>query len=181
MENGISEINVNITPLMMAMAVPISFAIQFIKATVKRWSFFNADEIKKSFFPMVSIALTMAAYRLAGIDEWLLAGVVMGLAASGGYQAFSGTAKLVKKPIGTSTLGILLLCFLLLIAGCAGMVHMDPAAKAEFNAFNISAQVWNRKCQADPNACAPGLASMADRLAVWTAIVNGVDPNEVSQ
>ena len=125
---------------------------------------------------MVSIALTMAAYRLAGIEEWLLAGIIMGLSASGGYQAFSGTAKLVKKPAA-----ILLLCLLLLIAGCAGMVHMDPAAKAEFNAFNISAQVWNRKCQADPNACAPGLASMADQLAVWTAIVNGVDPNEVSQ
>ena len=126
MENGFSQIDVTLTPLMMAMAIPISFAIQFIKALAKKVSFFEAEEIKKSFFPMVSIALTMAAYRLAGIEEWLLAGIVMGLAASGGYQAFAGTAKLIKKPtqFGTGsggckkTLVCILLCFLLLTSGC---------------------------------------------------------------
>lgn len=114
---NLSDIEVTLTPLMMVLAVPISFTIQFIKALTSHWGFFT-EEIKKSFFPMVSIALTIGIYCLAGIDDYLLAGVVMGLAASGGYQAFSGAGKLIK-PIAPAipTAGILLLCAVL-IFGC---------------------------------------------------------------
>jgi hypothetical protein len=92
----IGDIDVALTPLMMAMAIPISFAIQFVKALANRIELFKAEEIRKSFFPMISITLTIGAYYIAGIQDFLIAGIVMGLAASGGYQAFSGTAKLVK-------------------------------------------------------------------------------------
>ena len=100
---NLSDIEVTLTPLMMALAIPISFAIQFIKALITKVQFFQAEEIKKSLFPMVSIGITAGVYYIAGIENWILSGVVMGLAASGGYQAFNGAAKLVKKPNGTTT------------------------------------------------------------------------------
>jgi len=97
MESQISNIDVTITPIMVAMAVFVSFAIQFIKALLNRLAFFGTDEIKKSFFPMISITLTIGAFFLAGVENFLLAGVVMGLSASGGYTMLNGSAGLAKK------------------------------------------------------------------------------------
>ena len=101
MEEQIKQLgDITVTPLMLALAIPVTFAIQFIKALVGKWNFFSADEIKKSLFPLVGIAITIMAYYFAGIENWMLAGVVMGLAASGGYDAFSGASRLtnIAKP-----------------------------------------------------------------------------------
>lgn len=129
---NLSDIEVTLTPLMMVLAVPISFAIQFIKALANKVEFFKADEIKKSFFPIVSIALTIGVYYLAGVKDFLIAGSVMGLAASGGYQAFRGAGKLVKPIVPTvlngTTAGILLLCAMLIAGGCATL-QSDPKAE----------------------------------------------------
>jgi len=74
--------------------------------------------------------------------------------------------------------GIFLLA--LILGGCTRPVWMEPGHRMQFNAFNASVADWDRRCQADPNTCAESLSSMAEEMAVWTAIVNGVDPNEVT-
>ena len=171
-----SDIKVNLTPLMMAMAIPISFAIQFIKALANKVEFFKAEEIRKSFFPMVSIAITMAVYYIAGLNDWLLAGVVMGLAASGGYQAFNGAAKLVngngnKHPMVPAA--ALLLCAMLLFAGCS-QVQMSPEYRQNLEMTNVVVQSLNDDCQAgDPNACSKGLAESAEILQLLVDAVHG--------
>jgi len=172
---NLSDIEVNLTPLMMAMAIPISFAIQFIKALANKLEFFRAEEIKKSLFPIVSIALTVGAYWLAGIQEYLLAGIVMGLAASGGYQAFNGTAKLIKKNGGTA---IIIVCAMLLIFGCS-QVQMSPAYQQELYMSNVLVQSLNADCQAgDPNACKEGLNESAQILQLLVDAVEGRAPIE---
>jgi len=134
---NLSDIEVTLTDLMMVLAVPISFAIQFIKALADKVEFFKAEEIRKSLFPMISIALTIGAYYIAGVQDFVIAGVVMGLAASGGYQAFSGSAKLIK-PVAT-TAGVLLLCAIL-IFGCETF-KSDPKAELLASQKTFSATV----------------------------------------
>ena len=104
MEEQLNNIDVTITPIMLAMAVFVSFAIQFCKALLSRITFFDADEVKKSFFPMISIALTTLAFYLAGVDNYLLGGIVMGLSASGGYTMLNASAGLVKKNSSNGTI-----------------------------------------------------------------------------
>ena len=65
------------------------------------------------------------------------------------------------------------------LGGCTRPVWMEPEYRFQFNAFNASVQDWDRRCQKDPNTCAESLSSMAMELHAWTAIVNGIDPNEV--
>ncbi len=72
-------------------------------------------------------------------------------------------------------------CLAVSLQGCAGRVWMEPDLRYQFNAFNASVADWDRRCQVDPNTCAESLSSMAEELAVWTAIVNGTDPNEVTR
>ena len=67
------------------------------------------------------------------------------------------------------------------LQGCARPVWMEPDMRYQFNAFNASVADWDRRCQADPNTCAESLSSMAEELAVWTAIVNGTEPDEVTR
>ena len=66
----------------------------------------------------------------------------------------------------------------LFTGGCTRAVYMEPAAAFEFNRFNASVQSWDDKCREDPNTCAEALSTMAKELQTWTALVNGMDPNE---
>jgi len=172
MENEINNLDVTVTPIMMSMAIFVSFAIQFIKALLNRFDFFDADEIKKSFFPMISIGLTMGAFFLAGIENWILAGVVMGLTASGGYTMLHGSAGLIKKSPVLSVVSILLL-FTILGAGCSE-VWMSKPYEQNLEMTNIVVQSLNEDCQAgDPNACRDGLAVSADILQLLVDAVHG--------
>ena len=65
------------------------------------------------------------------------------------------------------------------LSSCTRPVWMEPEYRFQFNAFNASVQDWDQRCRADPNTCAESLSSMAAELHAWTAIVNGIDPNEV--
>ncbi len=73
-----------------------------------------------------------------------------------------------------------ILLLALSLGGCTRPVWMEPEYRFQFNAFNASVQDWDRRCQADPNTCAESLQTMAEELKAWTAIVNGIDPNEVT-
>jgi hypothetical protein len=132
MEEQIKNLNVNITESMMLIALFCSFAVQFVKAALKRFNFFTDDEVKKSFFPMISIFFTAGALFLVGTKDWLMAGVILGWSACGGYDSFSGSAGLVKKANNGNTVAsttvVLLLCFLLLTSGC---ISSQPNPRAD--------------------------------------------------
>jgi len=104
-EEQMSNIDVTLTPLMMAMAVPIALAIEFIKALSKRLDFLT-PEIRKPLLPLVGIMLAMMAFGLAGIENWLMAGTVVGLSAGGGYDLFKGMSRAGKKnPVAPAAAG----------------------------------------------------------------------------
>jgi hypothetical protein len=100
MEEQISQLaekGVELQYNMIYMAVFISFAVQFAKVLLQRFSFFNEQGVKEAFYPLLSIGLTSAVYYFCGVQDWALAGVIMGSSAAGGYVAFSGTAKMANK------------------------------------------------------------------------------------
>lgn len=88
-----------------------------------------------------------------------------------------------KFTIGSRAILVFAFIAILLLAmglsGCVRPVWMEPGHRMQFNAFNASVQDWDRRCLADPNTCAESLSTMAAELAVWTVLVNGVDPNEI--
>lgn len=73
---------------------------------------------------------------------------------------------------------LLIIVMLLSLTGCMRKVYMDQDAASRFGQFNASVQSWDRQCQSDPNTCAESLRTMAVELAVWDAIVRGIDPND---
>jgi len=137
MENGLSEINVTLTPLMMTMAVPIALAVEFIKALSNKLNFFTT-EIRKPLFPLVGIGLAILAFGLAGVENWLVAGVMIGLSAGGGYDLFKGMAQVSKKP-PVAPAGVLILCSMLIFGGCmwAGNPKADLLASQKTFAATV--------------------------------------------
>jgi len=117
MTQSLGGMDVTITPMMMAMAVPIALAVEFIKAIIGRWPIIT-PEIRKPLFPLLGIGLALMSFALAGIENWLLAGVLIGLSAGGGYDLFKGMARVGNGKAVTNTSLMLLLCFLLLASGC---------------------------------------------------------------
>jgi len=100
----ISNLNVTMTPTMYVIGLVVALAVEFIKAILSRWSFVTA-EIKKPLFPLIGVFLSSMAFAVGGIENWLIAGVIIGLATGGGYDMFKGTSKLgvpaetVKPPV----------------------------------------------------------------------------------
>ncbi len=89
-----------------------------------RWDFLT-DEMRKPLWPLLSIVLTAFVFYAGKIDDWLVAGIVVGLAAGGGYSLFSGITKAGVKPPPIMPV-ILLLCGLLLVSGCTDKM-ISPA------------------------------------------------------
>jgi len=95
---SISSLNVTMTPTMYVLGMVVALVLEFIKAMISRWPFMT-PEIKKPLMPLLSISLSSLVFGLAGVEGWLVAGVLIGLAAGGGYDIFRGTAGL--KPNGS--------------------------------------------------------------------------------
>jgi len=93
LSNAISSLEVTITPTMLVIAGFVAYAIQFIKACVGGWARLS-DAIQKPLWPMVGMALCALAFGLGGVENYLVAGAVLGLAAGGGYDIFKGTSAL---------------------------------------------------------------------------------------
>jgi len=131
MNQSFGGMDITVTPMMMAMAVPIALAVEFIKAIIGKWKIIT-PEIKKPLFPLLGIGLALMSFALAGIENWLLAGVLIGLSAGGGYDLFKGMArvgngKAAATAIPPASLSmLLLLCAMLLTSGC--MSQQNPRA-----------------------------------------------------
>jgi hypothetical protein len=95
---AISSLTVTITPTMICIAGFISFVIQFIKACIGQWPKLT-DEIQKPLWPLVGILLCSLAFGMAQVENFLVAGTVLGLAAGGGYVLFKGTTALNQPKI----------------------------------------------------------------------------------
>jgi len=89
----INNLNVTMTPTMYVIGLVVALAVEFIKALLSRFSFVTA-EIKKPLFPLIGIGLSAMAFAIGGLENWLIAGVIIGLATGGGYDMFRGTSKL---------------------------------------------------------------------------------------
>jgi len=167
-------LDVTVTTTMQVLGVVVALALQFVKAFTARWDFLS-DEMRKPLWPLLSIVLTAFCFYAAKVEGWFVSGVLVGLAAGGGYSLFSGITKAGVKPPPIMPV-ILLLCGFMFIGGC-GNVWMAPDYQSQFNQFGDSAHVWLDRCRADPNTCGQGLTNMVNELDVWMDIVNGTDPN----
>jgi len=117
MNQSFGGMDITVTPLMMAMAVPIALAVEFIKAIIGNWKIIT-PEVRKPLFPLLGIGLAVMSFWLAGIESWLMAGVLIGLSAGGGYDLFKGMANVRNGKQVTNNSMVLLLCLLLLASGC---------------------------------------------------------------
>lgn len=139
MNQSFGGMDITVTPLMMAMAVPIALAVEFIKALIGNWKIIT-PEVKKPLFPLLGIGLAVMSFWVAGIEGWLMSGVLIGLSAGGGYDLFKGMANVRNgKPVTNNSSMVLLLCFLLLASGC--MWAENPKADLLFSQKTFSATV----------------------------------------
>jgi hypothetical protein len=93
LSQAMSSLEVTITPTMVVIAGFVSYVLQFIKACVCGWPRLT-DAIQKPLWPMVGIALCSLAFGFAHVENFLVAGAILGLAAGGGYDMFKGTTAL---------------------------------------------------------------------------------------
>jgi len=89
----VNTLNVTMTPTMYVIGLVVALAVEFIKAILSRWSFITS-EIKKPLLPLIGVLLSSMAFVIGGVENWLIAGVIIGLATGGGYDMFRGTSNL---------------------------------------------------------------------------------------
>ena len=168
-----SDVEVTLTPMMIAVGILVSLFTEFVKAIISRWPSIT-ETITKPAFPLLGCACCMGIFALAGNEQWILCGIAVGLMTGGGYDAFKGMAA-AKNNIKPIVPLILILCGVLFVAGCADKI-LTPGEQLEFAMFNVRVQDWNEQCIADPNQCAPGLHNMAAEMQAWNSVIVG-DPN----
>lgn len=167
-------LDVTITTTMQVLGVVVALALQVIKGLSSQWDFLS-EEVRKALWPLVSIGLTVGCFYAGKVENALVAGVVVGLAASGGYSLFSGVTKAGVKP--PAIVPVLLLGLLVFAAGCSDRI-LTSQEQFEFAMFNVRVQDWNEQCIADPNTCAQGLANMAAEMQQWERLIVG-EPNSL--
>jgi len=168
---------VTLTYSMMVLTIGVALFVELVKVILSRFVWFTAD-MKKPFLPLLSIGITMAVFRATGQTSWLLAGVILGWSASGGYDWVAGTLQTLGLKSRTIMPLLILGVLLFNLPGCAERI-ITPAEQFEFANFNIRVQDWSERCKADPNTCARGLANMAAEMQTWTLLICGGDPNRI--
>lgn len=110
------QMDVTLTPGMMAVGIVVSLFTEFIKAIISRWPSIT-ETITKPAFPLLGCACCMGVFALAGNEQWMLSGIAVGLMTGGGYDAFKGmaAAKGVKLP---PVVPLLLIGALVSVPGC---------------------------------------------------------------
>lgn len=101
LSQAISSLDVTITPTMLVLTGVVTYMIQFLKACVSTWVWLT-DEREKAMWPLVGIGLCSLAFGFAGVENFLVAGGILGLAAGGGYDQFKATSGLIKPKLPNS-------------------------------------------------------------------------------
>ena len=149
----ISLEGVTVTSNMMVIGVGVSLVVELVKAVLSRWSGFTA-EMRKPLLPLVGIGLSMLAFGVAGTENWLLGGIVVGLAAGGGYDFIKGVTQKAGK-VGSAA-PLLATLILVSLAGCRA--YMQPQLKTQFEQATILSRAWLEDCEAgNDEACKEGL------------------------
>jgi hypothetical protein len=122
-----SPMDVTLTPGMLAVGILVSLFTEFVKAIISRWTWMT-ETITKPGFPLLGCACCMGIFALAGLEQWMLGGIAVGLMTGGGYDAFKGmaAAKGVKIP---PVVPLLLIATLLAVPGCIGPFANNPKAE----------------------------------------------------
>ena len=152
---------VEFTPVMLILIAFIAAVLQGFKAMV--W----AEKVKQ-IFPLVAAAIGIGACFASQQENPVVSGIVVGMAASFGFDIFKG--------IGPKNGAKIVLCLLLLnIAGCVPNnrpVQMDPMIQAQVELATTTTKEFNRRCQGgDANACKTGLELSCETLEI---IVDGL-------
>lgn len=98
LSSAMSSLDVTITPTMLVLTGVVSYVIQFLKACVSTWVWLT-DEREKALWPLFGMALCSVAFGFAGVDNYLVGGIILGLAAGGGYDQFTATSALIKPKL----------------------------------------------------------------------------------
>jgi hypothetical protein len=98
LSSAINSLDVTITPTMFVLAGVVTYMIQFLKACVSTWIWLT-DERENALWPLVGMGLCSVAFGFAGVENYLVAGAVLGLAAGGGYDQFKATSALIKPKL----------------------------------------------------------------------------------
>jgi hypothetical protein len=85
------ELQINLTPTMIAVGMLVSLVLEFIKAITSRWSWLT-DTITKPAFPLLACGLCMGIFTWSGSADPLLNGIAVGLMTAGGYDTFKAMA-----------------------------------------------------------------------------------------
>ncbi len=129
---------VTITYAMMVLTIGVALVVELVKVILSRFAWFT-DDLRKPFLPLLSIALTMATFRATGQTSWLLAGVILGWSASGGYTWVAGM--LEKLGLKTKAVVPVLLACSLIAGGCNSPFAGNPKAEFKAAALTFSATV----------------------------------------
>jgi len=172
--NALSVEGVTVTSTMMIMGVGVGLVVELVKAVLSKWPGFTA-EMRKPMLPLVGIGLSMLAFGVAGIENWLLGGIVMGLAAGGGYDFLKGvTRKAAKMGSAAPLLAVLLLASL---SGCRA--YMEPKLKQQFEQAAILSRAWLEDCEdGNPEACSEGLRLCNETMELVVDAMNNQPSSE---
>lgn len=128
--------DVTLTQSMIMLGAVIMIAVQLFRASLMQLWPAGPDEIKKPLTSLVSVSLSMLIFYAMAIESWLMGGIVIGLAAGGGYEFTKNMAGLVKKKVVNAGNGkaaanlsmLLLLCAMLIAGGC---ISAQPNPRAD--------------------------------------------------
>ncbi|HUS74307.1 MAG TPA: hypothetical protein VMY06_14700 [Sedimentisphaerales bacterium] len=113
--------DVTLTQTMILLGVVPMIVVQLFRAVMEYFWPVGPDGIKKPLFMLVGIGTAVLMFYVMAMTDWLVGGIIIGLTATGSYELTKNMGGIVKKkvPNGTAATSlVLLLCFLLLAAGC---------------------------------------------------------------
>lgn len=111
--------DITLTQTMMLLGVVPMIIVQLFRAAIEYFWPVGPDGIKKPLFMLVGIGTAVLMFYVMAMTDWLVGGIIIGLTATGSYEFTKNMGAIVKKKVPNGTTAtVLLLCFLLLAAGC---------------------------------------------------------------
>ena len=155
------ETTVEFTPTMLVMIAVLAGLLQGFKAAI--W----ATKVKP-FMPLISLAIGIAGAYFTQQPNSIVTGIVIGGAASFGFDIFKG--------IGPK---VLLICLIMLISvGCLPVqdrpIQMTPVLEVQVSLAATTTDILNTRCQdGDEDACKKGLSLANETLQLIIAGLDG--------